>query len=73
MNKRVKELLQQAVECLDQSPPSAGGSQHPPMFGRASTRSSPLPTYCPSRAGPSREEKYLVPIQHYQENERQKK
>ena len=59
MNKRVKELLQQAVECLAQSPPPAGGSQLPPMFGRASTRSSPLPTYCPSRAGPSRERNSL--------------
>ena len=59
VNKRVKELLQQAVECLAQSPPPAGSSQQPPMFGRASTRSSPLPTYCPSRAGPSRERNSL--------------
>ena len=55
VNKRVKELLQQAVQCLAQSPPPASGSQQPPIFGRASTRSSPLPKYCPSPASPSRE------------------
>ena len=59
VNKIVKKLLPQAVECLAQSPPPAGGSQQPLTFGSASTRSSPPPTYCPSRAGQSRKRNSL--------------